>query len=103
MPESDPHVAGIEVAAHSGMSQDIVRKEFPAAHPEYTISVTSERMPEGTWAVVSSLKHHDVSGYGEKTIDLPISDQTFASQADAEDFGARMAIEWLDKNAPRAA
>jgi len=85
------------------MSQDIIRKELPAAHPEYTILVTSERLPDGSWAVVSALKHHDVSGYGEKTIDLPISDKTFESQADAEDFGARLAIDWRDKNAPRAA
>jgi hypothetical protein len=83
------------------MSQDIVRKEFAAGHPDFTIAVTTERLPENTWAVVSAVRHH--SSYGEKTIDLPVPEQTFQSQADAEDFGARMAVEWLEKNAPRVA
>ena len=83
------------------MSDDIVRKEFPSAHPEYLIQVTTERLPEGPWAVVASVRHH--SDFGEKTIDLPVPDETFPSQATAEDFGARLAIDWLDRNAPRAA
>ena len=80
---------------------DIVRKEFPSAHPEFTIHVTTERLPEGQWAVVAAVKHR--SDFGEKTIDLPVPEQTFETQANAEDFGARMAVEWLDRNAPRAA
>jgi hypothetical protein len=83
------------------MTDDIVRKEFPSAHPEYSIQVTTERLPEGAWAVVAGLQHH--SDYGEKTIDLPVPERTFDNQADAEDFGARMAVEWLDRNVPRAA
>ena len=83
------------------MTDDIVRKEFPTALPEYAIQVTTERLPEGPWAVVASVKHQ--SEFGEKTIDLPVPEETFDSQSDAEDFGTRMAIAWLDKNAPRAA
>ena len=74
-----------------GVMSDIVRKEFPSA----------QRLPEGPWAVVASLRHH--SDYGEKTIDLPVPEETFESQPAAEDFGARLAMEWLDRNAPRAA
>ena len=83
------------------MSDDIVRKQFPTARPEYAIQVTTERLPEGPWAVVASVKHQ--SEYGEKIIDLPVPEETFESQANAEVFGTRMAIAWLEKNAPRAA
>jgi hypothetical protein len=81
--------------------EDVIRKEFPTARPEYAIQVTTERLPEGPWAVVASVKHH--SDYGDKTIDLPVPEETFESQANAEDFGTRMAIEWLEHNAPKAA
>ena len=81
--------------------EDVIRKEFPTARPEYAIQVTTERMPEGPWAVVASVKHQ--SEYGEKTIDLPVPKETFESQANAEDFGTRMAMDWLEHNAPRAA
>jgi hypothetical protein len=80
---------------------NIVRREFPSALPDYAIHVTTERLPEGAWAVVASIKHR--SGYGEKTIDLPVPDRTFRSQAEAEDFGARAGVEWLEQNAPRTA
>jgi hypothetical protein len=81
--------------------EDVIRKEFPTARPEYAIQVTTERLPDGPWAVVASVKHH--SDYGDKTIDLPVPEQTFESQANAEDFGTRMAVEWLEHNAPKAA
>ena len=77
----------------------IVRKEFPTSHEGCVIHVTTERLAESEWAVVSAIKHR--SDFGEKTVDLPVTDQTFATQADAEDFGARMATEYLDRNAPR--
>lgn len=77
----------------------IVRKEIPTADPACAIHVTTERLAEGEWGVVAAIKHR--SDFGEKTVDLPVPDETFESQADAEDFGARMAIEYLDRNAPR--
>ena len=77
----------------------IVRKELPTADPACAIHVTTERLKEGEWAVVAAIKHR--SDFGEKTVDLPVPDQTFASQTAAEDFGARMALEYLDRNAPR--
>jgi hypothetical protein len=78
----------------------IVRKEFPTADPACFIHVTTERLPEGAWAVVSAIKHR--TDFGEKTIDLPVPDRTFETQADAEDFGARTAVEYLDRNAPHS-
>lgn len=79
----------------------IIRKEFPTAHEDYAIHVTTERLPEGRWGVVAAIKQH--SERGEKTLDLPVPDETFERQADAEDFGARMGLDWLDRNAPRTA
>jgi hypothetical protein len=36
-------------------------------------------------------------------IDLPVPDRTFPTQDDAEDFGVRMGMDWLERNAPRTA
>ena len=84
------------------MAEDtIVRKEFATGQEDCAIHVTTERLPEGRWGVVAAIKQR--SDRGEKTIDLPVPEETFESQADAEDFGARMGLDWLDRNAPRAA
>ncbi len=80
--------------------ESIVRKEFPTTH-DCAIHVTTERLPEGRWAVVTAIKHQ--SDRGEKTIDLPVPEETFERQADAEDFGARMGLDWLARNAPKTA
>jgi hypothetical protein len=81
--------------------ESIVRKSFPTSHADYTIIVTSERFRDGTWAVVTNVKQ--ANPHGERMIDLPVPDQTFATQDDAEDFGLRMGMDWLKRNAPRTA
>jgi hypothetical protein len=100
VPEFSSPSLALRLRRSPGMDDDsIVRKEFPTAHEGCVIHVTTERLAEGEWAVVSAVKHR--SDFGEKTVDLPVPDRTFATQADAEDFGARIAVEYLDRNAPR--
>jgi len=40
---------------------------------------------------------------GEKTTDLPVGDERFATEAAAEEAGLRQGRDWLDRNMPRAA
>ena len=78
----------------------IERKHIPI-DAEYSVNIVTEQMADGTWAVVSSIKHE--SATGEKIIDLPVCDDRFASQADAEDAGFSQAREYIDRNVSRAA
>ena len=78
----------------------IERKTFPAAR-DCQIAVVTERMDDGTWAVVASVKHF--SDRSEKIVDLPVPMQRFASQAEAEAHGVRLGEAWIEKNEPHAA
>jgi hypothetical protein len=78
----------------------IERKTFPADQ-NCQIVVTTERMADSTFAVVASVKH--LSDRSEKITDLPVPQQRFPSQAEAEAYGVRLGEEWIEKNAPRAA
>jgi hypothetical protein len=64
------------------------------------IALTTEQMADG-WGVVASVKHR--TGDAERVVDLPVPSQRFADEAQAEDFGLRMARDWIAQNAPRAA
>ena len=78
----------------------IERKHIPV-DAECSINIVTEHMADGTWAVVASITHE--SPGGEKIIDLPVRDERYRSQADAEDAGFAQAREWIDANMPRAA
>jgi hypothetical protein len=78
----------------------VQRKTLPASH-DCAISVTTEQMADGSWGVVTSVKH--MSGTTESVTDLPIPEQRFATEADAEAFGFAQGKEWIEKNTPRAA
>lgn len=65
------------------------------------IAITTEQMPDG-WGVVASVKQH-LEGDAERVVDLPVPEQTFASEAEAEAFGLAMAQDWMAKNELRAA
>ena len=78
----------------------IERKSIPVDEA-YSIDVVTERMPDGGWAVVASIKHR--SPTGEKTIDLPVSDLRYSDQGEAEEAGIHQARDWLAHNVPRVA
>jgi hypothetical protein len=78
----------------------IERKTFQTDR-NLQIAVTTERMADGTWGVVASVKQ--LSERSEKITDMPVPGQHFASQADAESYGRNLAEEWIEKNSPRVA
>jgi hypothetical protein len=78
----------------------VERKHIPI-DGEYSVNIVTEQMADGTWAVVSSIRHD--SATGEKIIDLPVRDERYGSQGDAEDAGFSQAREYIDRNVSRAA
>lgn len=78
----------------------VQRRVIPAGD-ERRILLTTERLAEGAWAVVASIV--EATPNGERVVDLPIIDERFSSQTDAEAAGETQARRWLEQNVPRAA
>jgi hypothetical protein len=78
----------------------IERKHIPV-EAGCGINIVTEQMADGTWAVVASIKHE--SPTGEKILDLPVRDDRYPSQDEAENAAFTQAREWIDRNLPRAA
>ena len=78
----------------------IQRKDVPV-NDESTVAVVTEDMADGRWAFVASIKHR--SPTGEQTTDLPVLDQRYANQHEAEQAGITQARDWLAHNIPHAA
>ena len=74
----------------------IERHTFPTDFAGCEITVVTEQLGDRAWAAVSTI-HHFLDG-GTRTIDLPVSDKRFESEADARDFGLRQATTWLERN-----
>ena len=77
----------------------IQRKEVPV-NDEYSVAVVTEDLPDG-WAVVASIKHH--SPTGEQIVDLPVQNERYPDQLQAEEAGLAQARTWLTQNVPHAA
>jgi hypothetical protein len=78
----------------------IERKTLPV-DDENSVAIVTERMADGTWAVVASVKHR--SPTGEQITDLPVRDARYGTQAEAEDAGMRQGQEYIERNMPHAA
>jgi hypothetical protein len=78
----------------------IERKTFPG-YADYGISIATEQMRDGKWAVVATVTQSTESA--QRNVDLPVPAQRFESQAEAEEYGVRMAKEWIDQNTPKVA
>ena len=76
----------------------VERKRFPA-QGDYSIAVAAERMKDGKWSAVTTIQQS--TGTGERNIDLPISDERFATEQEAQNFEVSRAQEWIEKNAPK--
>jgi hypothetical protein len=75
----------------------VQRKTFPAPG-DYTISVATERMKDGGWSAVTTIRH--TTPWSERNIDLPISPEArFRSESEAESFEVNRALEWIEQNA----
>jgi hypothetical protein len=77
----------------------IQRKTIPA-QGDYSIAVASEKMRDGKWSAVATLQQS--TSTGQRNIDLPVSDQRFDTETEAEQFVVELAKEWIDRNAPPA-
>jgi hypothetical protein len=73
------------------------RKTIPT-YGGYNIAVTTEQMQDGNWAAVATVTQS--TGTAQRNIDLPVPKERFATEADAENFGVKMAKEWIEKNIP---
>jgi hypothetical protein len=78
----------------------IHRKTFPA-YGNCDIALATEQMRDGNWAVVVTIAH--TTDNVQRTTDLPVSHERFATETEAEEHGLRMAREWIDRNTPHAA
>ena len=66
---------------------------------DYDISVATERMKDGAWAVVARAVHHTPTA--EDVFPVPVPDRRFSTEHEAHDFGVQVAREWIDQNTPR--
>lgn len=79
----------------------MVERKTVAVDGENAIHVVTERMADGRWAVVASIRQ--AGAQGEKVTDMPVPAERFASQADAEAFGVEQGRTWLERNRSRVA
>jgi len=73
----------------------VTRKTFPA-YGNCSIALATEEMKDGRWAVVVTVTQS--TDTAERNTDLPVTDERFASEAEAEAFGVQSAKEWIDRN-----
>jgi hypothetical protein len=78
----------------------VQRKVIPV-NDERRILLTTERLADGSWAVVVSIV--ETTPNGERVVDLPVGDERFTTEADAEASGEIQARGWIEQNVPRAA
>jgi hypothetical protein len=78
----------------------IERRTFPTRWDGCEISVVTERLSDGRWAVVANINHKTPERM--RTVDLPVPDVTFASEDEAEAYGREQAQHWLDQNMPKS-
>lgn len=78
----------------------VQRKIVPVSDAR-RILLTTECLSEGSWAVVASIL--ETTPNGERVVDLPVIDERFSSEAEAEQLGRAQALSWIHENAPHTA
>jgi hypothetical protein len=78
----------------------VQRKIIPVSD-DRRILLTTERLADGSWAVVASIV--ETTPNGERFVDLPVIDQRFPTEAEAEELGTTQAMRWIEENTVRAA
>lgn len=79
----------------------IDREKFGTAWPGREISVVTECLRDGRWAVVAAIQ--ETTDDHTRTIDLPVPSETFATREEAQSHGVAQATRWLESNMPRSA
>jgi hypothetical protein len=78
----------------------VKRHSYPTKYPGRAISVSTERMKDGKWSVVSGIEQQ--VGEGVQMTPLPVTHQRFDTEEEAHAFGMAQGAEYLDRVAPAA-
>jgi hypothetical protein len=79
----------------------IDRTKVPTAWEGCEISIVTEQMRDGRWAVVAGIT--ETTAEHTRTVDLPVTSETFATRDDAQAHGVQQADRWLEQNMPKRA
>ena len=79
----------------------MVQRKIIPVDGERRILLTTERLADGSWAVVASIV--ETTPNGERVVDLPVGDERFTTEAYAEASGEIQARAWIEQNVARAA
>jgi hypothetical protein len=79
----------------------MIQRKIVPVDGERRILLTTERLAEGSWAVVASIV--ETTPNGERVVDLPVIDERFSTEPAAEASGEAQARRWLEQNVARAA
>ena len=74
------------------------REHYPTTHSGCEISVVTEKMRDGRFAVVAKVTH-DVGGAVQVT-PLPVPDRTFETEEAAKAYGVAQAQQFIDREGP---
>src|SRR2546429_1154921 len=77
----------------------IHREKVPTAWEGCEISVVTERLGDGRWAVVAGISQ--TTPEHTRTVDLPVPSETFATEEEAKAYGMLQAGRRLEKNMPQ--
>lgn len=79
---------------------EVHREQAPTRYRDYEISVVTERMKDGRWAVVATVTHETPGA--EQVTPMPVLDHTFATEDEARQFGYSQARDWIERSIPAA-
>jgi hypothetical protein len=77
----------------------IDRTKLPTAWEGCEISIVTECMRDGRWGVVAGIA--ETTTEHTRTVDLPVTSETFATREEAHAHGVEQAERWLEKNMPK--
>ena len=77
----------------------VERTTVETPHSDCNISVATERMNDGGWAVAVRVLR--MSGNAEHVVPVPVPDERFASEEAARIFGIEAGRAWIDANEPK--
>jgi len=78
----------------------IDRTTIPTAWQGCEISIVTEQMRDGRWAVVAGITQ--TTPQHTRTVDLPTTSETFATRDEAQAQGVAQAERWLEQNMPKS-
>jgi hypothetical protein len=75
---------------------EVHRDHNPTRHRGCDISVVTERMRDGRWAVVAKVTHETADSV--RVTPMPVPDRTFVTEDEARQFGYAQARDWIERS-----